>query len=77
MGSGARVAQQEVNVNLDRIIALYVAVIVVVGTIAGALAVMLVVDVMRADGVPLLDVPAGEPVSNPDEFEVPVAPATP
>lgn len=63
--------------NLNRIIAIYVAVVVVVGLIAGGLAVMLVVDVLRADGVPLLGVPPAEPVSNPDEFEVPVAPETP
>lgn len=50
---------------MNRIIAIYVAVVMVVGLIAGGLAVALVVDTMRAGGVPLLDVPPT------------VAPATP
>jgi len=51
--------------NLNRVIALYVVVCVLVLAGAGVLLAVVVSDVLR------------EPVSNPDEFEVPVAPVVP
>jgi hypothetical protein len=55
-------------VNLNRVIALYIIVAVLVLGVAGLLGAVLVLDSMHA---------GPEPVSVPDEFELPAAPAVP